>query len=427
MARTITKLPAGVRVLCKAEFAPRARLLARVRGRRKTPARAMPLAPHAAPSARRLAALLRDRRDELLTTWTQRVIHDPRVPEASRLTEPDLRDHLPELLDDVIHRLETINGGEAGGREVGGSESAREHARHRGAVGYRLTEALRELSHFRAAIGDLCIAENVALELDAAQLLHAAIDECMTIGADELERAEVATMRRQGEFRERFMGILGHDLRNPLQAVVFTTAALLRREDTTAGQAQLLQRINGSASRMGRMIADLLDVTRVRLGGGLPIDPAPARLDDIARQVVDELQAAKPGRIVELSATDVRGTWDADRIAQVLSNLVGNALDHSPPDRPVRVRVRRDSAGAILAVSNEGEPIAPEALPTIFVPFVRSAPSMRAGGLGLGLFIAQQIVEAHGGTLTVVSAPGEGTTFTAWLPARKSGAASQAA
>ncbi len=377
-------------------------------------------APH------RLAGLLKARREQLLSNWTRRVVEDPRVPEAGRLAEPDLRDHLPQLLDEVILRLETINGGEASGREIGGSSSAREHARQRGALGYRLTEALRELSHFRAAVVDLCIDEQVALELDAAQLLHAAIDECMIVGADELERAEVEAVLRQGEFRERFMGILGHDLRNPLQAIVFVTAALLKQEDTTAAQARLLQRINGSAARMGRMIGDLLDVTRVRLGGGLPLSPAPAQLGDVARQVIDELRAANPGRAVQLAAEDVSGTWDADRIAQVISNLVGNALEHGPPDRPVRVSVRRDGDGAVVAVSNEGAPIAPEVLPGIFDPFVRGAPAIRPGGLGLGLFIAQHIVAAHRGTITVASAPAE-TTFTVWLPASGSRAASQAA
>jgi signal transduction histidine kinase len=390
----------------------------------------MPLDARRAPSLRSahlLASLLKQHREELLATWTRRVIEDPRVPEANRLAEPDLRDHLPALLDEVILRLETIDGGEASGREIGGSASAREHARQRGALGYRLTEALRELSHFRAAIVDLCIAEGVALEVDEAQLLHAAIDECMTTGADELERAEIEALRRQADFRERFMGILGHDLRNPLQAVIFVTAALLKHEDTTEAQAQLLQRIHGSAGRMGRMIADLLDVTRVRLGGGLPIGPVPARLGEIARQVIEELQASNPDRVLELSAADVHGTWDPDRIAQVISNLVGNALDHGPNDRPVRVDVRQVGAFAILEVTNDGEPIAAELLPTIFDPFVQGAPAIRPGGLGLGLFIAQQIVKAHGGSLTVVSAPGTATTFTMWLPLTDSHAASQAA
>jgi len=378
------------------------------------------------PATHALAALLKAHREALLATWTRRVLDDPRVPEASRLAEPDLRDHLPELLDDVVLRLETVDGGEASGREIGGSASAQDHARQRGALGYRLTEALRELSHFRAAIVDLCIDEDVALELDAAHLLHAAIDECMITGAAELERLEVEGVRRQGEFRERFMGILGHDLRNPLQAIVFVTAALLKRPDTTAGQLQLLLRINGSAGRMGRMIADLLDVTRVRLGGGLPIAAGPARLDDIVRQAIEELQAANPDRVVELSASEVGGTWDGDRIAQVVSNLVGNALDHGPPDRPVRVGVARDEAGAILTITNEGPSIAPEVLSTIFDPFVQGAPAIRPGGLGLGLFIAQQIVSAHGGSITVASAP-EATTFRVWLPTGTPAEASRAA
>jgi signal transduction histidine kinase len=249
----------------------------------------------------------------------------------------------------------------------------------------------------------------------------------MITGADELERAGMEALRRQGEFRERFMGILGHDLRNPLQAIIFCTAALLKGEDTTAAQAQLLRRINGSASRMGRMIADLLDVTRVRLGGGMPIHPGPTALGDVARQVIEELQASNPGRVVQLDAEDARGVWDADRMAQAVSNLVGNALEHGPEGRPVRVRVRREGAGATLAVTNEGPPIEPGMMAAIFDPFVQGAPAIRTGGLGLGLFIAQQIAAAHGGSLGVSSLPDEGTTFTVWLPVGEEGASSRAA
>jgi signal transduction histidine kinase len=321
------------------------------------------------------------------------------------------------LLDSLAQDLESPGGDEATGRAIGASRSAREHARHRAAKGYQITEALRELSHFRAAILDLCFAHGVPMEDGATKLLHAAIDETMITEGEEMERAAVETLHSQGAFRERFIGILGHDLRSPLQAIVFMTAALRKRDDTTLPQQKLVDRISGSADRMSRMIADLLDLTRTRLGSGLPIVRRPLDLGDVVRQAVEELEAAQPSKHVTLDAEGAgRGSWDPDRMAQVVSNLVSNALDYSPEGAPVAVRVRGDGDGAILAVHNEGAPIAPEVLPRLFDPFVQGERAALGEGLGLGLFIAQQIVLSHGGSIDVRSAAGEGTTFTVRLP-----------
>jgi PAS domain S-box-containing protein len=143
---------------------------------------------------RRLAALLRHRREELIRRWTRRVLEDPRVPDATRLSEPELHDHIPELLDRIAEDIEAHEGG-----ALGACQSAREHARHRASEGYGLTEALRELSHFRAVILEICAEQRVAVEGDAAGLLHAAIDESMTTGADEMERAALEKGERLTE------------------------------------------------------------------------------------------------------------------------------------------------------------------------------------------------------------------------------------
>jgi PAS domain S-box-containing protein len=157
--------------------------------------------PHVtAASGPRLAALLCDHRAELLHAWTERVLADSSVPEARRLSQPDLDDHVPALLDSVIRDLDAAAAGsEASGRAIGASAAARQHARHRVARGYRLEEALRELSHFRSAILDLCAAHGLILENDAARLFDGAIDESMSTGAAEMERVTGETMRRQAD------------------------------------------------------------------------------------------------------------------------------------------------------------------------------------------------------------------------------------
>jgi signal transduction histidine kinase len=378
--------------------------------------------PRASEAARkRLATLLRDRKEELIRVWTERVRQDSSVSEATRLSEPDLRDHMPGLVDALIHDLEGPDGGEATGRAIGAGATAREHARHRAANGYSLTEALRELSHFRSAILDLCINAGVLLEDGATKLLHAAIDESMVTGADEMDRAAVDALRRQAAFRERFIGILGHDLRTPIQAIRLGAAALLRRAQVPPEDSRVLLRIVGGAERMGRMIADLLDVTRVRLGGGLPVEPRPADLGEVVQQVLGELEIANPHRRLErVFHGDLRGTWDLDRLAQTFSNLVVNALDYSTPDTAVRVEARGVGPQVLVVVQNEGPMIAPETLSSLFDPFVQGSSSTRvhreSAGLGLGLFIAKQVVEAHGGTIDVTSTSGGGTTFAVRLP-----------
>ncbi len=377
-----------------------------------------------APS-RCLATLLRDRREELIRSWTERVLSDPRIGGTSQLSEPELHDHIPEIIDELARVLEAAQASEASGRDIGASEAAKEHARLRYAKKFSLAEALREFSHFRAALVDLCSAAGVRLEGDAATLVHATIDQYMITGASEIERARLAELEQEAAFRERFVGVLSHDLRSPLHAVRFAVGALLVRKDTTPDQGKILHRAAASAERMTRMVHDLLDLTRARLGSGIPIERKPAALDDVCRQVVDELSIVHPGRTITLDAEGaVRGDYDPDRIAQVVSNLVGNALLHGAPEAPVRVTLRAEGGGAFLSVHNQGLPIPPDALLHLFDPFWRGQDSpggSREDSLGLGLFIVKQLVEAHGGSVDVASTAEDGTTFSVRLPLRAPG------
>jgi signal transduction histidine kinase len=327
------------------------------------------------------------------------------------------------LIDHLVDALELgtqeSGSGEAGGRAIGTNQDAEEHAAHRAAERYSIEEALRELSHLRRAIVELCTEEGVNLEGETAQLVHATLDETMQTCGREMERASLA-------FHDRFIGILGHDLRNPLASISFAAAALLQRPDLPEVHARYLRRIASSAERMTGMIADLLDLTRSRLGGGLPIAPKPADMHAICRQAIEEFEGIRPSCPTTLEIHgNGDGVWDRDRVAQALSNLLSNALEYSTPQKPVRVRVRDRGANVIVEVNNQGPTIAPEMMATIFDPFRQGSQSERAGsrrGLGLGLFIARQIAEAHGGSLAVASTPEAGTTFTVSLPRTHPGA-----
>jgi len=232
-----------------------------------------------------------------------------------------------------------------------------------------------------------------------------------------LKREEAA--RQTALFREQFLGILGHDLRNPLQAISGNAALLLRYGGLSEQQGRAVHRIVHSSDRMARMINDILDFTRTRLGGGYVLRRARVNVHDVLRQVVEELEVAHPARRFELSGEgDGWGEWDAGRIAQAASNLVGNAVQYSPADSAVRVVAREEGAGVRVEVHNGGVPIPPERMPHIFDPFVRggTAVSQARSGLGLGLYITHEIVKAHGGSLQVRSSAAEGTCFWLLLP-----------
>ncbi|ADO68648.1 sensor histidine kinase [Stigmatella aurantiaca] len=239
---------------------------------------------------------------------------------------------------------------------------------------------------------------------------------------EALERAlaREERMAEEAAFRERFIGVLGHDLRNPLSAVMVSVRALCRYGSLSSTQQELGQRIEASAGRMSKMISDILDLTRARQSGGIPLFLMPMQLSTMCQQVVGELSAASPDRCILYDAQgDSEGVWDAERLAQVLSNLVSNALEHGGEEVPVIVRSYSQGDMQALEVHNPGPPIPADRLATLFEPFQQGSPlaegKRKRRGLGLGLYIVKELVQAHGGQVSVHSA-GEGTTFTVLLP-----------
>lgn len=225
-------------------------------------------------------------------------------------------------------------------------------------------------------------------------------------------------LRDAARFREEFIGIVGHDLRDPLSAI--NIAAHLLQEDGIADEqrAALGARITRTSGRMTKMIDELLDFTRGRLGGGMPVSKAPADLAEVARQVIDELSGSRPDANIELNTSgDTSGAWDSHRVGQMLSNLISNALRYRAPDSVVRVVVSGDQSNVSVDIHNDGDPIPEEDVATIFEPFRRASAAHKSSeGLGLGLFIAQSIAHAHGGSIKVRSSVDDGTTFAVSLP-----------
>lgn len=230
---------------------------------------------------------------------------------------------------------------------------------------------------------------------------------------------DISDRVRIEEARDQFIGILGHDLRNPVASIV---AGIEQLRGLPEPHARTVARVSRSAHRIEALIRDLLDFSHGRLGGGIPIAPRPCDLRVICEQGVEEIEQVYTTRTIRFSGIgDLRGEWDPDRIEQVVSNLIGNAVIHGAD--PVVVTSRGEHHVVTTSVHNEGPPIPEALIPTLFDPFTKvtadrqDRPDGRQG-LGLGLYIAHEIVRAHGGTLVASSGAAEGTTFTFALPRR---------
>ncbi len=215
---------------------------------------------------------------------------------------------------------------------------------------------------------------------------------------------------------EMFMAVLSHDLRTPLQSIV-AAASVLKRQPSPDKTALMADRVLSASQRMGHMIEDLLDVTRIRQAGGLALQLGPAHMQTLVQRTLDEVATSHPERPIDSTlAGDLAGTWDAERLCQVVTNLVGNALHHGSADHPVRIAVDGSRPEEVSITVSNGGTIPPGLLPHLFDPFRGGEREPgRHQGLGLGLFIAHQIVRAHHGTIEARS-HNDVTSFRVTLP-----------
>jgi sigma-B regulation protein RsbU (phosphoserine phosphatase) len=240
--------------------------------------------------------------------------------------------------------------------------------------------------------------------------LQELVNEANQLHADAKDRAL---------FAEQMIGIVSHDLRNPL-ATIAMGSALLARERPTPTQERILSKITRATDRANRLIGDLLDFTQARLGKGLRVSTEPIDLHAVVEDALDELSLAHPARTLEhVRAGDGEGSGDANRLAQMIGNLVSNAVVYSKPETPITVTSTIDAASFSIAVHNEGVPIPAEIQESLFRPMTRGTKDIsKRRSVGLGLFIVREIARAHGGSAFVESTAESGTTFTAVFPRR---------
>ncbi|MHC8333916.1 ATP-binding protein [Pseudomonas sp. LB3P25] len=371
----------------------------------------------------RLSDFILKNLEPILQAWEEfaRSVDTPMPTMDSR----GLRDHAEYILKSVALDMRTSQSAQQqiekskGLGPVGEDESAAQsHALTRLMAGFTLDQMVSEYRALRSSVLRLWLADGYAGED------HQVVD--MIRFNEAIDQALIESIATYGKAvettRKTVLGVLGHDLRTPLGAVTLGADLLRQTEELGSRGKKIISQISVSAQNANQMVNDLLDLARCNLGTGIPVRPENTDLTSVCKSVVDELTVAHPkAHIVFNNTGTVTGHYDPSRMAQVFSNLIGNAVRHGNSQHPVNVTLSGDGTSARFCVQNYGEPIPPSALPSLFDPegrysrYSEEEPGA-SSGLGLGLFIASQIVEGHGGKIEVESTLEKGTIFSMAIP-----------
>jgi signal transduction histidine kinase len=371
----------------------------------------------------RLADFVSTNREQILIEWES--FARTCVPASMTMDVKALRDHASEMLGDMAADLRNFRGESEGSEEPKGHTgdanelgrtAAEEHGEERAQSGLETVQVVAEYRALRASVLRLWGQERG--ELNAADVedlirFNEALDQYLAESIGEFTGGVENA-------KDTFLAILGHDLRNPLGAIIASATFM---SETGEMDRELTLQITASATRATQLVGDLLDFTRSRLGGGIPIHRTEGDLRRIVCRVVGEIMAVHPdGNVHVENGEDQIGHWDGGRIFQAFANLVGNAVGHGEPGGPVRVEFDGGEEEVAVIIHNRGTPISADRLDGIFSPMKPSTAPQQpwahvpTGNLGLGLYIAERIVHAHGGRIDVASAEADGTTFTVHLP-----------
>jgi signal transduction histidine kinase len=376
---------------------------------------------HSKDGHKRLPAFISENIEPIVSEWED--FARTLTPTSADMTSLALRDHIHQILEFVVADiLSTQTAKEERIKSQGlkirtsAATAAETHAALRLTGGFDIGQMTSEYRALRASIIKLWRRTNIFVDEDDFvdfNRFNESIDQAL-MESVSYYTAEVLFSK------DLFAGVLGHDLRSPLQAIMLA-AELMLLGTLSERQNMLTQIISEGSKRMNELIDNLLDVTRARFGAGLSIVRVPMDMGFVAHQIVDELRIVHPSRnIVLVVSDDVNGEWDKVRIGQVFSNLIGNAMQYGFKHTPVYIGITGDTESVTLTVRNTGTPIAQDKIGTIFNPLTRARPDgkneLGPMNLGLGLFIAREVVQAHGGTIQVASSEENGTTFTACFP-----------
>jgi signal transduction histidine kinase len=343
-------------------------------------------------------------------------------PAAEDMDRESLRDHIGQILASIAadmkvpqterQRSEKSKGHEKS-RPGARDQAAETHGAMRAASGFDVSQTAAEYRALRASVIRLWLRTSPTLgsaEVEDLTRFNEAMDQALAETLFQFAHAAAAS-------RNLFLGVLSHELRTPLGTIVGSAEAIPLLAAGSEPLAEISSRILRGGRRIRSLLDDLLDYVHVGSGGGIRVNPAATRMDEICTRVAREVDTAFPGSRIELAQDgDLQGCWDEQRVAQALSNLMSNAIKYGMPGAPVRVSTIGTADAVTVAVHNEGPEIAREKLESLFQPLVRGQTDDPTGNsLGLGLFIVREIASAHGGTVDVESSAA-GTTFHFALP-----------
>ena len=341
-------------------------------------------------STDRVAEFLRTEQAKIARVWEDEVRAD--LPALRAMTRPVLFDHLFEFLEGLAAWIE----GDTDLAERAFECLVEGPALQRLGYGVGIETLTREYSKLRIVLMRQLLAIPQTDDVRESMLrMHEGMDRAIN---DAMHRYAM----RRDEVRERFISILGHDLRDPLSTVVISANMLAANPGLKSEQRVVAARISRACDRMQRMINDVLDFARGHLGGGIPANPTLNDMGEICRAAADEAIGANPQRAIKVDIQgDLRGAFDRDRVHQAMTNLIANAVNHSEGDIEVRAFEADDGHAVFTEVTSHGEPIPENIRRTLFDPFAHFDGAAPRQGLGLGLYIVQQIALAHGGVCSV--------------------------
>jgi signal transduction histidine kinase len=349
---------------------------------------------------------------------------------GTKLEIGELRDDAESILHATVRDMRTFQNaaqqvgksqghGGAGGPASDGLDAASSvHGAGRVGSGFNVMEVVAEYRALRATVLRLWQLSNPdpdVNDLDDVTRFNESIDQ-------SLAKAIGSYTKRVDQARRMFLGILAHDLRNPLNTIALSAHVVSSIGPKDPNSSQMLRQIETSVQAISRLIRDLTDFATSGLGEAMPLAPIPMNLEPLVAEVVREVQASHPARRLACHTSgDLTLIADAARLRQVLSNLLGNAIQHGSSGTPVTVKIAPEGTEIVIKVHNFGRPIPRDVLPTLFDPLVRGSASpdhARGGSVGLGLYIVRETVTAHRGRIDVTSSEADGTLFTVRLPRR---------
>jgi len=371
----------------------------------------------------RLSDFILENLEPILQAWENfaRTIETP----GADLDKEALRDHAEQMLRAIVSDLRTKQtkreqtAKSLSQAPFDNEETAAEtHAVTRLMAGFTIDQMVSEYRVLRTSVVSQWmrqVKDGTPINVDDMTRFHEAIDQALAESIASYSRAVEAS-------RNVFLGILGHDLRTPLGAILLGADVLRRSEEASTQATKVANQIYTSVRRASQIVGDLLDLTRCQMGPGIPVKMEDIDLSPLCERVVEEIRAFHPEATVLFEArTPVQGQFDGARMEQVFSNIISNAVQHGDNQFPIKVELENTDDSAIFTVHNVGEPIPEDVLPFIFNPMGRF--SQRSvidhgptEGLGLGLFIASAIVASHAGSIDIVSDSSTGTTFLVKLP-----------